>query len=65
MEYHSHLLTESVPEDAYELEAATEALAEELRRRVAGMGIHVFCYEDDFLIVGDDEAATQRGSEMA
>ena len=31
-EYHSHVLTESVPEDANELKAATEALEEEKAR---------------------------------
>ena len=41
--------------------SVTEALADELRRRVAGKGIHVFVFVDDFLVVGDDEAATQHG----
>ena len=44
--------------------SVTEALADELRRRVAGMAIHVFCYVDDYLIIGDDEAATARGLAM-
>ena len=35
LEYHSHVLTGSVPEDANELKAATEALEEESSRRRA------------------------------
>ena len=42
----------------------TEALAAELRRRVAGMGIHVLVFVDDWLVIGDDEAATRQGCEM-
>ena len=44
--------------------SVTEALAAELRRRVAGMGIHVIVFVDDWLVIGDDEAATRRGCEM-
>ena len=44
--------------------SVTEALAAELRRRVAGFGIHVFVYCDDWLVVGDTEAATRLGCEM-
>ena len=31
---------------------------------MAGMGIHVFVYVDDWLLVGDTEALTQLGCEM-
>ena len=44
--------------------SVTEALAAELRRRVAGMGIYVIVFVDDWLVIGDDEAATRRGCEM-
>ena len=44
--------------------SVTEAFADELRRRVAGMGIHVFVYVDDWVLVGDTEALTQLGCEM-
>ena len=44
--------------------SVTEALAAELRRRVAGMGIHVIVFVDDWLVIGDDEAKTRRGCEM-
>ena len=37
----------------------TEALADELRRRVAGLGIHVYVFVDDWLVVGDDGGAQQ------
>ena len=33
----------------------TESLAEILRKRLAGMGVHVFVFVDDFLLVGKDE----------
>jgi hypothetical protein len=44
--------------------SVTEALAAEFRRRVAGMGIYCIVFVDDWLVIGDDEAATQRGCEM-
>ena len=34
-------------------------------QRVAGMGIHVFVYVDDWLIVGDDAAATRPSARNA
>ena len=40
----------------------TEALADEVRRRTAGKGVHVYVFVDDFLIVGDDEAAARFGA---
>lgn len=42
----------------------TEALADEVRRRVAGEGINVFVFVDDFLIVGDSREAALRGGEV-
>ncbi len=36
----------------------TEEIAAELRRRLAGRGVWVFVYVDDFLIVGGDEDTT-------
>ena len=42
----------------------TEALAQRLRLRAAGMGIHFFVFVDDFLIVGDDEELTRQGMRM-
>ena len=42
----------------------TESVAEIVRKRGAGMGFHVFCFVDDFCIVGDDLEATQRGCEI-
>ena len=39
----------------------TEAVAQLFRRRVAGMGIHIFVFVDDFLICGDDRALTAHG----
>ena len=44
--------------------SVTEALAAEFRRRVAGMGIHCIVFVDDWLVIGDDDAATRRGCEM-
>jgi hypothetical protein len=37
----------------------TEAIGQILRSRLAGKGVHVFCYVDDFLLVGEDEAAAR------
>ena len=42
----------------------TEAVGSVFRQRVAGMGIHVFVFVDDFLIVGDTKDRTQRGMEI-
>lgn len=42
----------------------TEALAQRLRRRAAGLGIHFFVFVDDFLVVGDDEEKTRLGMDM-
>ena len=39
----------------------TEALGQELRRRLAGQGVHVYVYVDDVLLVGE----TRRAAEMA
>ena len=41
----------------------TEAIADEVRRRVAGQGVSVFVFVDDFLVVGDDERAARLGGE--
>ena len=39
----------------------TESVAQVFRARVAGRGIHIFVFVDDFLIVGDDREATLTG----
>ena len=39
----------------------TESVAQVFRSRVAGRGIYVFVFVDDFLIVGDDEDLTREG----
>ena len=39
----------------------TEAVADIFRRRMAGRGLHVFVFVDDYLIVGCDEAAVRLG----
>ena len=39
----------------------SEALAGEMRRRAAGMGVHFFCYVDDYCIVGDTYELTRKG----
>ena len=39
----------------------TEGLAKVFRRRVAGLGIHILCYVDDYLVVGDDRELTAQG----
>ena len=41
--------------------AVTEAVADEIRRRVAGRGIHIFVFVDDYLCVGDTEELTAEG----
>ena len=38
-----------------------EAIADKLRRKVAGKGIHYFVFVDDWLVVGDDEERTREG----
>ena len=45
-------------------EMAAEAMAAEVRRRVAGMGIYVLCFVDDYLIVGDTEELARKGGEI-
>ena len=42
----------------------TEQVAQVFRARVAGMGIHIYVFVDDFLIVGSDRESTVRGMEM-
>jgi hypothetical protein len=41
----------------------TEAIAQEVRRKIAarGGGIHIYVFVDDFLVIGDDEALTREG----
>jgi len=39
----------------------TEAVADLVRQRTAGQGVHVFVFVDDFLIVGDSEEAARAG----
>ena len=41
--------------------SVSEAMAAEFRKRVAGKGIHILCFVDDYLIVGDNEELTQEG----
>ena len=43
--------------------AVTEAVAQEMRRRVVGRGIHIYCYVDDYIVCGDDESLTLEGME--
>ena len=42
----------------------TEEVAQAFRARVAGLGIHIFVFVDDFLIVGDDKDLTIKGMEI-
>ena len=42
----------------------TEAVAAKFRERVAGLGIHCFCFVDDFLICGDTKELTARGMKV-
>ena len=44
--------------------AVTEAVADVVRRRVAGMGIHIFVFVDDFLCVGDNAELTRHGMQV-
>ena len=44
--------------------SVTEAIAGELRKRAAGMGIHVLCFVDDFLVIGDTEELARLGGAM-
>ena len=39
----------------------SEAVAQLFRKRMAGMGVYIFCYCDDYLIIGDDESCTKAG----
>jgi len=42
----------------------TEAVAARFRQIVASMGIHIFCFVDDFCIVGDTREATELGMRL-
>ena len=42
----------------------TEAIAERLRKRAAGRGIHFFVFVDDYLCIGDTEELTREGMQM-
>ena len=42
----------------------TEAIADKLRKRCAGKGIHFYVFVDDFLVVGDTEELTLEGCSM-
>ena len=44
--------------------SVTEAIAGELRKRAAGMGIHYLVFVDDFLCIGDTEELARKGGEM-
>ena len=39
----------------------TEGIAKVFRRRVAGLGIHILAYVDDYLVAGDDRELTAYG----
>jgi len=41
----------------------TEAIADMVRRRTVGKGVHVYVFVDDFLIVGDSREAARLGGE--
>ena len=42
----------------------TEAIAQRLRERVAGLGIRVWCFVDDYLVAGDTKELTELGGRM-
>jgi len=42
----------------------TQSLADLFHRRHPGIGVHLYVFVDDFLVVGDDEAATRRGCQL-
>ena len=42
----------------------TQSLADLFHRRHPGIGVHIYVFVDDFLVVGDDEAATRRGCRL-
>ena len=42
----------------------TEAIADIVRKRTAGQGVHVFVFVDDYLIVGDSKEAARIGGEV-
>ena len=42
----------------------TESVAEIFRKRVAGLGIHVFVFVDDFLVVGDTKELAAEGNRI-
>ena len=44
--------------------SVTEAIAQLVRERAAGLGVHCWCYVDDFLLMGDDEEAARKGGEI-
>ena len=44
--------------------AVTEAIANKLRKKTAGMGISFFVFVDDFLVVGDSEELTMEGCRL-
>ena len=39
----------------------TQSLADLFHRRHPGIGVHLYVFVDDYLVIGDDEAATRRG----
>ena len=44
--------------------AVSEAIADKLRKKAAGKGIHFFVFVDDFLVVGDTDELTMEGCAM-
>ena len=44
--------------------AVSEAIADKLRKKAAGRGIHFFVFVDDFLVVGDTDELTMEGCAM-
>ena len=44
--------------------SVTEAIAQLFRERAAGKGVHIWCYVDDYLIMGDDEELASWGADL-
>ena len=42
----------------------TESIAQEFRRRAAGIGCHIWCYVDDYLLMGDSDDALRKGADI-
>ena len=44
--------------------SVTEAVAQEFRKRAAGKGIHIWCYVDDYLVMGDSYELAKEGGAL-